>query len=314
MPMQEANENADFRAPNLSVAQRWFQAVVTHPDGVLEGAASDAASSLVPVARDTLERMVTASKNLSAEERLSIYAHAYHARLIECLGETLPATKRTLGTDAFNGFAFGYLQAYPSNSYTLNHLADRFADYLENTRPEKEGGAEGTPSWPDFLIDLARLESAVDHVFDGPGIEGHRTLDADTLLDIPTASWPGLQLMLSPCVRLLGFRFPVNAFYTAMRSAMTEAIPTPPAPLDSYLVLSRRDYVVRRLEISRAQFELLSGLADRQSLLKAIAVAAEYFEGDDDMLAAEIRRWFSEWTRLQLIQGICPSNLPKATL
>ncbi len=305
---QEAKANLGSHLPTLSVAQRWFQAVVTHPDGVLEGAASDAASSLVPVARVALERMVTASKNLSAEERLSIYAHAYHARLIECLGETLPVVKRTLGTDAFNGFAFGYLQAYPSSSYTLNHLADRFAEYLEETRPEREEGAGDTPGWPDFLIDLARLESAVDHVFDGPGIEGQRTLDAETLLDIPAASWPSLCLLLSPCVRLLSFRFPVNAFYTAMRSAPTDAIPAPPKPCGTFLVLSRRDYVVRRLEVSRAQFELLSALADGQSLLMAIEQAAECFEGDDDALAAALRRWFTEWTLLQLIQGIYPSD------
>ena len=166
----------------FSDLQRWFQAVVTHPDGVGSGAESEEALAIAPLSRNELESIVTKSGKLSAHERLSIYAQAYHARLIECLGESFPILKQTLGEDVFNGFAFGYLQEYPSHSYTLARLADQFAQYLNETRPDREDSArEGdtdAPGWPDFLIDLVNLEWTISDVFDGPGIEGVTTLNA----------------------------------------------------------------------------------------------------------------------------------------
>src|SRR6266481_4478552 len=105
--------------------------------------------------------------------------------------------KRTLGEEAFDGFAFCYLQEFPSRSYTLNELGRHFPHYLQETRPVKEGeelealaadSPDGHPShsedWPDFLIDLAQLERAIYDVFDGPGVEGQPLLRADELLNI----------------------------------------------------------------------------------------------------------------------------------
>ncbi len=108
-----------------------FQAVVTNPDGVEAGADSAAAQDLIHLPPGQLEKVVTRSRALSAAERLAIYANAYHTRLLECLGEVYPMLKRALGEEAFEGFAFGYLQDYPSRSYTLNALGRHFAQYCK---------------------------------------------------------------------------------------------------------------------------------------------------------------------------------------
>ena len=85
--------------------QRWFQAVVTNPDGVNAGADSAEAQRLIQLAPGQLEKVVTRSRALSAAERLAIYANAYHTRLLECLGEVYPMLKRGLGEEAFEGAA-----------------------------------------------------------------------------------------------------------------------------------------------------------------------------------------------------------------
>src|SRR5579864_7471641 len=115
--------------------QRWFQAVITHADGVDSGAGSQEAQRLIRLGPGQLERVITRSRALTAAERLAIYANAYLTRLLECLGEVFPMLKRTLGDEAFDDFAFGYLQDYPSRSYTLNELGRHFPRFLEETRP-----------------------------------------------------------------------------------------------------------------------------------------------------------------------------------
>ena len=292
----------------LSAVQRWFHAVVTHPDGVDAGIESDAAQAIAPLSREQLEEMVTRSSKVSARDRLAIYANAYYARLIECLGESFPVLKRTLGEDVFNGFAFGYLQQYPSRTYTLNRLGDGFARYLDETRPDR---AEQLPAnekpavdWPDFLIDLATLEWTIEQVFDGPGVEGRPVLAADDLNGISPQAWPELHLRLAPCLHLLRHRFPVNEYYTNVRQAETGKDVPFPGPGDCFLAVTRRDYVVRRVPLSRPQYELLASLQKGDPVGAAIAAAASASDLDDAYLALQLRQWFRFWVEHQFFSAI----------
>ena len=123
---------------DLEQIQRWMQAVIVHPLGVERGIASDDARQHVDVDPAAIEQVVTRSKALSAVERLGIYGYAYYARLLECLKEEFPAVLHAVGEDAFNSFALGYLQKYPSRSYTLFELGAKFPRYLDETRPTDE--------------------------------------------------------------------------------------------------------------------------------------------------------------------------------
>src|SRR5260221_14284139 len=184
----------------LNHLQRWFQEVITYADGVDSGVSSEEAQRLIQLGPGQLERVITRSRALTAAERLAIYANAYHTRLLECLGEVFPMLKRTLGDEAFDGFAFGYLQEYPSRSYTLNELGRHFPRYLEDTRPAADctepdlsgagSSVEAADEWPDFLIDLAHLEWAIYEVFDGPVVEGQAPLRAEQLLDLQPEQCP----------------------------------------------------------------------------------------------------------------------------
>ncbi|HVR12109.1 MAG TPA: DNA-binding domain-containing protein, partial [Thermoanaerobaculia bacterium] len=222
--------------PPLDVVQQWFQAVVTHPAGVAAGAASEAAQGLVRLDRGALERLVRRSSRLTAEQRLGIYANAYYARLLECLRDGFPVLTQVLGAEAFDSFAFDYLQRYPSRSYTLNRLAESFPRFLDETRPDRPPAGESPdaaaaphhppragnlphagraatavppPTWPDFLIDLATLELAIAEVFDGPGAEGEPLLAPADLLALEAGGrFAAARLAPVPCLRLLRFRYP----------------------------------------------------------------------------------------------------------
>jgi hypothetical protein len=293
----------------VSRVQRWFQAVVTHPDGVEAGADSVEAQRLIKLPPGELERVITRSRSLSAAERLAIYANAYHTRLLECLGEVYPMLKRALGEEAFNGFAFGYLQDYPSRSYTLNELGRHFPQYLQETRPAgheiasesvQEDSADGETAldetWPDFLIDLTRLEWAIYDVFDGPGVEGQPLLQFDQLSGISRERWSEVRLQVVPCLQLLATRFPINDYYTRLRKAEHDETVTIPSPCESFVCLTRRQFVVRRYNLSRTEFELLQAIKNGATLGKAVEHAASTADAELEQLAANLSLWFRNWT------------------
>ncbi len=298
-------KEAEGEPRSLGVVQRWFQAVVTHPGGVQGGAASDEAQALIRLNRGELEAVVRRSRNLTAAERLSIYANAYYARLLECLGACFPMLKRALGDEVFDSFAFEYLQRYPSRSYTLDRLGESFPRFLEETRPEHAGGGtDGAVSWPDFLIDLAILEWTIAKVFDGPGVEGRSLLAPEALQAFPAERFAEARLAPVVCLRLLAFRYPVNTYYTAARRAEEgEEVPIP-EPADERVAILRRDFIVRRYPLTAAQHALLQEILAGKTLGEAIAAAAAASDLDDDELAVELRAWFRFWSAEGFFQSV----------
>jgi hypothetical protein len=298
---------------DLNVVQRWFQAVITHPRGVEEGVESAEANGLIPLTRGELEKVVLRSSKLGAADRMRVYANAYYARLIDCLRESFPVLAQALGDEMFDSFAFEYLGAYPSRSYTLERLADHFADFLAETRPDldEEGDPPAETAWPDFLIDLARLEHAIGEVFDGPGVErleDGAVLRKEDLAEIDAATWGGVRLEPVVCLRLMAFRYPVNAYYSEARKREREGVENGelpmPDPADEYVALWRRDFIVRRMLLSLPQYLLLQTLTGGGTVNEAISAAGAVYEGDDDALAEDLMRWFYRWAAGGVFMGL----------
>ena len=285
--------------PNLDVVQRWMQAVIMHPDGVAEGVTSQLARQILSINPREIETVLTRSNALTAMERFAIYGSAYYARLLECLREEYPILKKALGDETFDAFAFGYLQKYPSRSYTLAKLGSEFPRYLAETCPEDERGA-----WPEFLVDLATLEMHFNEVFDGPGVEGKELLDSAQILAIPPFEWARARLAPVVCLRLLALRSPVHQYFAAVRRG-EEAIP--PDPAETFLAVTRREYVVRHHELDRPAFELLSDLISGQTIGEAVGSAAERSECDPSGFGRRLHEWFRDWTEKGFFKNLAVS-------
>jgi hypothetical protein len=283
---------------SLDNLQRWMQSVITHPTGVEAGLR--AAQSQLEVLPTEVEQIIEPSHRQSSVERLAIYADAYHTRLIECLQAEFPVFRQTVGDDAFAQFAIVYLQRHPSHSYTLGQLGAEFVRFLNETRPaeseiNKERNIQAEPKidWVDFLVDLVHLERTVNEVFDGPGLEQKPRISHENLLSIEPAQWAAARINMAPCLRLLSLRFSLNDYYTQMKANREAAIPP---PSQSWLAITRREYIVRRYELSHPQFELLQTLAQGETVGHAIAAAATVYPGEIEQLAADLREWFRIWT------------------
>jgi hypothetical protein len=288
--------------PRLDQIQRWLQAVIMHPDGVSAGIESGEARSEIDVTPDRIEQIVDPSKRRSSIERIEVYANAYYARLLECLRDEFPALLYAVGDEVFDGLAIGYLQAYPSTSYTLSELSRHFPQFLEETRPRDEGD-EG-PSWPDFMIDLARLERTYSEVFDGPGAERLKLLGVRDVEAVPPDEWPSARLVPVPCLRLLALRYPVQEYATGVRK---KEEPPFPDPEPTWLAVSRVNYVVRRWTLSRIQYDLLNSLLTGTTVGEAIEQAARSAAASGqtfEQLATDLRDWFQEWSAAGFFQAI----------
>lgn len=284
--------NDQSRQPlDLPVIQQWMQAVITHADGVARGISDDEARSWVDVGPEEVESVITPSRKRTSVQRLEVYANAYFARLTECLKSIFPIFAQTVGDKLFDQFAVSYLKQYPSRSYTLNRLGDRFVEFLSETRPQDQSEE---PGWVDFLICLARLEQGIDQVFDGPGYEDKSVVGPEELAQwSPEAFWLASAEMV-PCLQLLEFSFPVSDFLTAAKRDPTASIP---AAKRSWLALSRRDFVVRRIPLTEFQYSLLNRLAVGEPIGQSIEAALEQSGEPDDLsqlLAVTFRKFASE--------------------
>ena len=277
---------------DLDRIQRWMQSVITNPHGVEAGMESSVAREAIEVLPNQVETVIIRSMAQTSIERLSVYANAYYARLLEVMTAEFPGLVHALGNDLFQEFAFGYLQAYPSQSYTLSELGSCFPEHITNTRPPKENANE-QPDWADFLIDLATLERVYNEVFDGPGIENGQLLQAENLKTISPDGWLLSRLEPVPCLRLLKLDFPVHEYITAVRH---EEEPPTPVPQKTWLVVTRRDYVVRRAAVNEPEFAALSVLVDGGTIEECLETAGDCWGGNFEELTLEVQRWFREWT------------------
>jgi hypothetical protein len=282
----------------LERIQRWIQAAVMHPDGVVEGMRSQEARAAIDAASP--EQVVTRSKALTAVERLGIYGSAYYLRLLECMREEFPAVAHCLGEETFNAFAASYLQKYPSRSYTLCQLGANFPHFLVETRPAREEG-ESEISWPEFLADLARFEWTFSEVFDGPGVEGKDVLDEAKIRAAPQKRWPAARLVPAPCLRLLAFHFPVHEYHAGVRA---DKSPPVPEAVETLLAMTRRSYVVHCSTLSAPEHSLLEALVGGRTVGEAIEKVAGSAGVDLDRLAANLHDWFRRWAALGFFQAV----------
>ncbi len=259
-----------------------MQAVVTHPGGAAAGMKSRPARQFLDLAAREPEAVVLPSKSLSSVERLGIYAHMYFARLVEVMEAEYPIARRILGPVAFSRACRRFVAKHPSRSRTLNALSERFPDFLARSLPRSNRNG--------LVVDVARIERAMEDVFDAPRAE---PMTAQAFAAIGPDRWERATLRVNPALRLLRLRYPANAFMTAMRRGDKPRIPRPRA---TYAIVFRRDFQVFRRDQEPEQFKLLAALAKGRPLAAAVRASIGSRSGSADRVAKRLGKWFEDWS------------------
>jgi len=270
--------------PELARLQHWMQEVVAHPGTVEEAIESDGAEKKIPSER--LSEVVLPSHSMTSAERVGVYHGMYLMRMEEALETDYPVIRYHVGDHQFSHLVREYVDRYPSTSYTLNRLGDHLPQFFLHE-----------PQWPqaEFLHDLARLELAMTEVFDE---EESPILGAEELEAIPPDEWEETQLRPISAFRLLAFKHAVVPNLVAYHKDRPSPSPRRRA---SWVALYRRDYSVLRLELSRAEYDLLSAIVDGAPLGEALTTAAA---SKSPRQQAKVFRWFRTWISEGLFTAI----------
>ena len=257
---------------SLTQLQNWMQGMLVHHAPVNDIA--------VPAA---VEDVVNPSQRLSAAHHLDIYRHSYIARLRSCMQSQFSALAYALGSELFELFADQYLDTYPSESYTLNTLGQKFALFLQETRPD--AGQEEKETWPDFMIELAGFEYALSEIFDEHADEPHTFVSLDT---------PDEQLKLVPVFHLFQHQYPICAYYLEF---IQEKKPDLPFPEESYCAVTRHNYKLALFTIRTAQYHFLKNMQQGDSIEAAkdnLIKTFNFSRHDFDKIWPEWKKGFIE--------------------
>lgn len=180
-----------------------------------------------------LAERIRTDRDISADERLAVYGHAWFARLHAALREDFGALHAAIGDAAFHDLAKLYFLAHPPHSHTLRDLGFELEEFLR-------GPVAGffRERWP-FAADLAALEWALVEVFDAPDAP---VLERERLARLPAEAWNGLRLALVPAHRRLRLDWPVDRLRTTTPSD-ADATPSPASAFEAtptQLLIHRR--------------------------------------------------------------------------
>lgn len=236
---------------SLGQLQNWMQLVILpHTTQVNDDLYASIPDGLLT------EDVVNHTKKLDARQHMAIYRQSYIARLRECMKNQFGALAHALGGELFEMFADQYLDAYPSESYTLNNLGQHFARFLQETRPDAD--AEEKESWPDFMIELARFEYALAQIFDM-----HETHEPETAIE----SSADEVLMPAPTLQLFQHHYPICSYYLAYADKKEPELPMFQA---SYCAVVRQNYRLALYHLQPAQYYFLLHMQQGCSVAEAI--------------------------------------------
>jgi len=270
----------------LETLQQWMLTAIAHPGGIRAGL--DAAQRATGIHAEHLSSLISPSQWQSSAERLAVYNDAYFARLLACMAELFPATAELLGLEAFQALAARYLVTHPPTSYSLHHLPDAFEAHLQSRLPDDDPLAI-------CVLDMLRLERAIDRVFDGPGLEEQTLVPLhEKLASVQLDELLASRLVLHPSLQILELRSAVSHFYTQFRKQQRRELPAIFNAPES-LALIRRHYIVQRVPLSPAEHLLIRAAQQHplvSELLEHLGELAESQQRDHklaEMALSELR-------------------------
>ena len=256
--------------PSLHELQRWMKSRIRSG----EHASAAAIDAIV----------LNPQRGTPGEERLSVYAGGYVARMREALAEVYEAVHHVLGEQAFAEVTEGYARRHPSHDYNLSLAGRHLPEFLL--------------SWPltqqlPFLPELATLEWLVRqafHAFDAP------PLDAKRLAGLSLVDWDRARLVFQNSVGVFASAWPVLDIWesrTRPRNEVNIEVVNRP----QRVFVFRRGLQTRCELLDARQFELLEGLLAGRTLGNVCGKLASK-TGDTPLPLTE---WFARWAQLGLI-------------
>jgi hypothetical protein len=140
---------------------------------------------------DAIKSEIISTDNAPTNIRLDVYRNGYRLRLLEILSVDFPVIKKLVGEGAFDKLGLEYIDAYPSNHFSVRLFGRHFNKFLAS-HPNSE------PILPEMATFEWRL-SQIQDAADAP------QLTIEGMSKISPESWAMMRFMLHPTVQWLPF-------------------------------------------------------------------------------------------------------------
>lgn len=235
-----------------------------------------------------MEREVV-SDALDAETRLRIYADAYRLRLLEALETDFVALRTALGCEEFDRMGRAYIDANPSDHYSVRYFGRHLARFLAETQPYGE---------QPVLADIARFEWAMTDAFDAPDVDIAAVSD---MAAVPPENWPALRFTLHPSLQRIELLWNASAIWHA--ADKEEPLPEPEQseyPVGWMIWRQGLQIYFRSLSVDQAW--MLDALRAGQSFAEICEGLTEWI--DDQHVALHAAGLLKQWIEDGLISEI----------
>ena len=240
-----------------------------HPNGPANGPATAASD------------WVVGDAIADADTRLAVYAHMYHARLVEALESQFPHLARWLTAEPFADLVRGFVMDHPSRNPSLRELGRGFAPWLASRHPAAAA--------------LAELEWARADVFD-PFDES--VASVDQIRAWPVDRFADLPLKRIEASRLVTVDFKVAALWDASSESSESSDAAAIAERETLLVW-RQDVAVYHRPVDSDERRALVCLEEGTTL--GLLCEALATLGSEDEVGARVFSWLWTWVSDGLI-------------
>lgn len=152
------------------------------------------------------ENYIVGTEKFDSSTRLGIYGNAYAARLVEVLEDNYSALHTLMGDDHFEKLAYRYLEAMPSQHYSVRYFGHKLAEFL---RDHKEYSKNAV------FAEMADFEWALRAAFDSAN---KQAIGIDALQAIPPEQWGDMYFTLHPSVDRLNLKWNIPILWQAIES------------------------------------------------------------------------------------------------
>lgn len=236
---------------------------------------------------------ISASGRANPGTQLSIYTHAYRARLQEVLANDFPAVLMAIGEDDFTLLAEDYIQAYPSHYFSLRDFGIHLADYIaERVRHDEH--------YHDmlWLHELALFEWTLGDAFDA---EDAILFTETDMANIPPENWPQLRFKIHPSVQRMNLEWNAPELWQALTADNPKPV-TAVQDIASPWLIWREHLITRFRSMQDDEAQALDMLRDGADFNQLCKQLATHMDEEDVPLRAAglLRAWISQG----LISGI----------
>jgi hypothetical protein len=236
---------------------------------------------------------VSASGRADPEVQLSVYHHAYRARLKEVLASDYPATLTAIGDDRFNWLAGDYIRVHPSHYFSLRDFGCHLPDFVSGLI-QKDTRYRGMR----WLSELTLFEWTLGQTFDAADAA---ILSGQDMAAVSPEDWPALRFIVHPCVHRLDLEWNIPELWRALTGDNPTRVSARRETASPWLVW-REQLITRFRSMQADEQRALDTLRAGRSFNEVCEVLATLMHEDDVPLRAAglLKGWIAQG----LISGI----------